>query len=82
MKSKEIQDIYQALENFEMRLTRLEDIMIGKQDETETTQSSRRRPPSQHTKKNQRSRRSKSPKQTPNPQKTNDPGGKPQTLCL
>jgi len=39
MKSKEIQDIYQALENFEMRLTRLEDIMIGKQDETETTQS-------------------------------------------
>jgi len=37
MKSKEIQDIYQALENFEMRLTRLEDIMIGKQDETETT---------------------------------------------
>ena len=39
MKSKEIQDIYQALENFEMRLTRLEDIMIGKQDETVSTKS-------------------------------------------
>ena len=39
MKSKEIQDIYQALENFEMRLTRLEDIMIGKQDETISAKS-------------------------------------------